>query len=174
MSREWERKVRKNTSAVSKYNKKRGIQSYVPKETRIDRFRGRNYILPIAILMFVAFYTYLGTMPGNPTAEAQSSSSLFWVTIGCYIVLALLFFFRRPYLAVAHNYVQTRKMTGDKRLAPEGIKKIQLFKSHIIIEQTRGANWMFSRMLNRFPIEEMAVRLREFAKDHQIELQEND
>ena len=174
MSRSWERQVRKNTSAVTKYNKKRGVGSYVPKETRIDRFRGRNYILPIAILLFIAFYTYLGTLPGNEAAGGQTISGLFWVTIVCYIILAMLFFFRRPYLAVAQNYVQTRKMTGDKRIEAEGIKSIQIFKGHIIIEQQKGANWMFSKTLNRFPIQEMAERLREFAQDHQIAIQEND
>ncbi|MFS0722341.1 hypothetical protein [Paenibacillus sp. 1P07SE] len=173
MSRSWERQVRKNTSAVTKYNKKRGAGSYVPKESRIDRFRGRNYILPIAILLFISFYTYLGTLPASASAEGEAVSGLFWVTIVCYIILAMLFFFRRPYLAVAHNYVQTRKMTGDKRIMADGIKRIQIFSGHIIIEQTKGANWMFSRALNRYPIPEMAERLREFAKDNQIDLVEN-
>ncbi|XEC92589.1 hypothetical protein AB6A23_14380 [Paenibacillus tarimensis] len=165
MSRSWERMVRKNTSKVNKIRKKSGAGAYIPDASRIDRFKGRNVLLPLAILFFTGFYAYMGSL----STDYTESNSLYWLTIVCYLLLSALFFFRRPYLSVGKDFVQTRKMTGDKTLRASGIKRISVQPGYIIIEQIKGANWMFSKTLNRFPTEAMTERLQTFAKDNEIE-----
>ncbi|RXZ81876.1 hypothetical protein EBB07_12740 [Paenibacillaceae bacterium] len=169
MSRSWERMVRKNTTKVNKGRKKSGTPDFIPKEQRLDKYRGRNYILPIAILAFTAFYAYIGSLASS--AESPSET-LYWVTVSCYVLLGLLFYFRRPYLTVAKEFVQTRKMTGEKTLRASGIKRINVQPGYIVIEQVKGASWIFSKMLNRFPTEMMGERLKEFANDNNIEFSE--
>ncbi|GGF89798.1 hypothetical protein [Paenibacillus abyssi] len=167
MSRSWERKVRKNTSTVNKARKKSGTGSFVPEASRLDRFKGRNLILPVALVMFIGFYVYMNTL-----TEQGESGGLYWLTIVCYVLLAALFFFRRPYLTVGKEFVQTRKMTGDKILRASGIQRITVQRGYVVIEQKKGANWVFSRAMNRFPTEQMAERLKIFANDNQIEFTE--
>lgn len=167
MSRSWERMVKKNTQKMSAARKKQGEEKYIPPDRRIFRFKGRNYILPISIIIFTAFYSYLSL-----TTPDMERNSLFWVTVAMYGLLALLFYFRRPYLAVAKDFVQTRKMTGDKILRASGIRKISTSPGYVVIEQVKGANWIFSRMVNRYPTELMAEKLKQFAKDNNIEFEQ--
>ncbi|MNJ66222.1 hypothetical protein D3C77_622810 [compost metagenome] len=87
-------------------------------------------------------------------------------------MLAALFFFRRPYLAIGKDYVQTRRMTGDKRLAAEAIKAISIQPGYVIIEPNKGGNWVFSKVMNRYPIAEMGEKLQQFAQANGISFQQ--
>lgn len=159
MSRTWERKVRKNTDVINKQRKKQGAPRFTPQVDKVERFKGRSYIAPILLVLFIAMYALIVT--GDPEFQ---STTMFWVTVGCYILLAVVFFLRRPYIAVGKDYVQTRKMTGDKRLSVAAIKAISVQSGYVIIEQQKGGNWVFSRLLYRYPTDEISERLKEFAK----------
>lgn len=173
MSRSWERKVRRNTAVVNKQRKKEGKPNLSAPGVRIDRYLGRNFLLPSFLVLFTAVYIYMVTIPTNdPNAVKATDSAMFWVTVAAYLLLAVLFFFRRPYLSVAKDYLGTRRMTGDKLLFVPNIKSITVQPGHVVVEQAKGANWVFSRTMNRYPTDEMAERLRAFAKDNGIPFQE--
>ncbi|GGG88024.1 hypothetical protein [Paenibacillus radicis (ex Gao et al. 2016)] len=163
MSRSWERKVRKNMSQINKARKKQGSSGIVLGSEKKDRFTGRSFIAPILLILFIGLYVIL--VSSDPSFKA---STMFYVTVGCYVLLALVFFFRKPYLTVGKDYVQTRKLTGDKRLNPAAIKGISVQRGYVVIEQHKGGNWVFSRVMNRYPTEEMGTRLQEFAKVHNL------
>lgn len=164
MSRTWERKVRKNTNQINKARKKQGVSRIGTTTTsKAERYKGRNYIFPIFLVLMITMYTILVT-----TAPDFESTTMLWVTIGCYLLLALIFLLRRPYIAIGKDYIQTRKMTGDKQLYVSNIKGISVQKGAIVIMQHKGANWIFSRLLNRYPTDEISERLQEFAKTHNL------
>jgi len=170
MSRSWERKVRKNTEQLNKRRKKAGLHPVSSPAAMTDRYRGRNIILPLFLLLFIGFYIYMMTLsPEQPDGANPLETPIFWLTVASYLALASLFWFRRPYLLVGRDFVGTRRFTGPKTLPAEAIKSITVFRrGYIVIEPKKGGNWVFSRMLNRFPIDEMAERLRKFAQDNRI------
>ncbi|KQO00719.1 hypothetical protein [Paenibacillus sp. Leaf72] len=163
MSRTWERKVRRNTNQINKNRKKQGGPSFKPAGPQSDRFVGRSYIAPILLLLFIAMYVILAQM--DPQFKFDT---LLGVTIGCYVFLAIVFFLRRPYITIGKNYVQTRKMTGDKRLGAEAIKTIRVQPGYVTIEPQKGSTWAFSRVFHRYPTDEISARLEQFAKDNGI------
>ncbi|AJY77071.1 hypothetical protein [Paenibacillus beijingensis] len=165
MSRSWERKVRRNTAQMNQKRKKQGLGQLVPDSEKVDRFRGRNYIFPIVLLLIIAVYAFLST------GSTQNVGTT-WTTIGLYLLLALMFYLRRPYLAVGADYVQTRRMFGDRRLQPANIKAISVQPGYVVIQPVKGANWVFSRLLYRYPVDEMKERLSSFAKLHNITFEE--
>ncbi|WP_027091498.1 hypothetical protein [Cohnella thermotolerans] len=166
MSRSWERMVERNSKQLNKRRKKEG-KAAVPKPAQqVDRFQGRSYIVPTLLLLLVVFFVVIS----QPWSEdSQTTGSLFWVTIGCYVLLAVFYYFRKPYLAVGKDFVETRRFSGYKRLKPAEIRKIVQQPGYVVIETVKGGNWVFSRLMNRFPIERMGERLRAFAALHHIE-----
>lgn len=167
MSRSWERKVRKNMSVVNKQRKKQGNGQIVFNAEKSEKIVGRNYIAPIMLILFIGMYVFL--MSGSSEFKMDT---MFWVTIGCYILLATLFFFRRPYITIGKDYVQSRRLTGDKRIPVSGIKGIVAQKGYVIVEQHKGGNWMFSKLTNRFPTDEIAEKLQAFAQANGIPFQQ--
>ena len=95
---------------------------------------------------------------------------LYWLTVSMYILLAIIvFWLRRPFLTIGRTSLTTRKFTGLKIVNAEDIKKIEVQGSIIIIEfNNKRANWVFSKLFNRFNIELMAEKLREFAVRNKI------
>ncbi|MFD0711658.1 hypothetical protein [Paenibacillus sp. GCM10027626] len=169
-ARSWERKVRKNQAQLNKQRKKRGEK---PLNTGVsapgaDIFKGRSIILPAFLVLFTALFAIMSTASG---AE-QTSGTLFWVTIVCYLLLAVMFILRRPYLAVGKDYVKTRRFSGDRMLMASNIKAIKVEPGNVVIEQVKGANWVFTRTINRYPIEQMTERLRAFAAANQVTFNE--
>lgn len=167
MSRSWERKVRKNMSKINKDRKKHGGPQVVLNAEKKDRYSGRNYVFPILLIVFVGLYSFV--MQGDPKFEA---TSMYWVTLACYIILAALFFLRKPYLTIGKDYVQSRRFTGDKRLNVSDIKGIRVQDGYVTIMPQKGASWTYSRLLNRFKTDEMAEKLKTFASTHGIEFDE--
>ncbi|AZN41976.1 hypothetical protein [Paenibacillus albus] len=167
MSRSWERKVQKNQAQINKQRKKRGqspLMSTASTAEALDTYRGRSYLMPAFLLLFILFYVIV-----TVTADSfKDTGSMFWVTIGCYVVLALLFVLRRPYIAVGRDFVRSRRFTGDRSIYVSNIKAINVQKGYIVIEQIKGGNWVFSRVINRYPTEQIAERLRSFAGQHNI------
>lgn len=167
MSRSWERKVRKNMSQVNKVRKKSGQGNLVlnkPSTAQgFKRFTGRNIILPLVLLIFIGFYNFI--MLADPNFKFDG---MYWVTVISYILLAALFFFRKPYLNIGKDYIQTRRLMGDKQLFAVAIKQIKVLNGYVIIIPNNGSSWTFSKMFNRFPIHEMAEELKQFAEKNNI------
>jgi len=166
MSRSWERMVERNSNQLNKKRKKEGKKAIAAPAQQIDRFQGRSYVAPVLLLLVVIFFLILYT---PWTTNNNESPGLMWVTVGCYLLLAVFYYFRRPYLAVGKDFLETRRFTGFKRLKPTDIRKIVQQPGYVIIETVKGGNWVFSRMMNRFPIERMGERLSAFAAAHHIE-----
>lgn len=167
MSRSWERKVRKNMSNINKQRKKQGAGQLVFNAEKSEKIVGRNYIAPILLLLFIALYIILM----QSSTEFQMDT-MFWITVGCYILLAAVFYFRRPYITIGKDYVQTRRMTGDKRLPASNIKAISVQPGYVVIEQQKGANWVFSKLLNRYPTDEIGDKLKLFAQANGISFEQ--
>ena len=163
MSRSWERKVRKNMSKINQNRKKHGVGQIVLNAEKKDRFVGRNFVLPSLLVVFVLFYIIMFS-----TSPNFQFGTMEWLTIACYFLLAALFFFRRPYLTIGKDYVQSRRMMGDKRLTVKEIKTIRVQNGYVTIMPHKGAGWMFSRTLNRFNTEQMSEKLKAFAAAHNI------
>ncbi|RED60306.1 hypothetical protein [Cohnella lupini] len=166
MSRSWERMVEKNSKQINKRRRKEGKKGISPNAPQIDRFRGRNYIVPSLLLMLIILYVTLA----QPWSDSfMQDQTLFWVTIGCYVVLAVFYYFRRPYLAVTRDTLETRKFTGYKTLRPTEIRKISIQPGYVIIETIKGASWVFSRLMHRYPLERMSERLKTYSELHHID-----
>lgn len=167
MSRSWERKVRKNMSTVNKQRKKQGTGNIMLNAEKSEKIVGRNYIAPILLILFIGMYVFL--MQSN---TEFNTDTMFWVTVGCYILLAALFFFRKPYITIGKDFVQSRRLTGDKRLAVSAIKGISVQKGYVVIEQHKGGNWVFSKLTNRFPTDLISEKLEKFAQTNGIEFKQ--
>jgi hypothetical protein len=166
MSRSWERMVEKNSKQINKRRKKEGKKGIAANAPQIDRFRGRNYIVPVLLIMLILLYI---TLAQPWSDQFMQDPTLFWVTIACYVVLAFFYYMRRPYLAVSRDTLETRKFTGYKTLRPTEIRKITIQPGYVIVESVKGANWVFSKLMNRYPIAQMEERLRTFTELHKID-----
>lgn len=155
--------MRKNMSKINQNRKKHGAGQIVLNAEKKDKFVGRNFVLPILLIVFVSFYIIMFSVGTD-----SKFSGMEWLTIACYFLLASLFFFRRPYLTIGKDYVQTRRMMGDRRLYVKDIKTIRVQNGYVSILPQKGAGWMFSRMLNRFKTDEMTEKLKSFAATHSI------
>lgn len=167
MSRSWERKVRKNMSKINTARKKQGTGQILLNNDKSEKFVGRNFVSPIMLLVFVSFYSVVMQSDSNFKA-----SGMYWVTLGCYVLLAALFFFRRPYLKLGKDYVQSRRFTGDKRLNVSDIKGFRVQNGYVTVIPQKGAGWTFSRLLNRFKTDEMSAKLKIFASTHNLPFEE--
>ncbi|GGD63946.1 hypothetical protein [Paenibacillus nasutitermitis] len=167
MSRSWERKIQKNQSQLNKQRKKQGKAPLVASKSAsnpVYTYKGRSILMPAFLLVFTAGYTGISLTGG----AYKQAGSMFWITIACYVFLALLFMLRRPYLSIGKDFVRSRRFTGDRTLFLSSIKGISVQKGSIIIEQPKGGNWIFTRLFNRYPTDEMTERLRAFAAANDI------
>lgn len=167
MSRSWERKVRKNMDVVNKQRKKQGNGQIVFNAEKSEKIVGRNFIAPILLILFIGMYVIL--MSSSSTFKMDT---MFWITVGCYILLAALFFFRRPYITIGKDYIQSRRLTGDKRIPAASIKGFSVQKGYVVVEMQKGGNWVFSKLTNRFPTDEIGDKLKLFANANGIAFQQ--
>ncbi|MBO7746048.1 hypothetical protein I8J29_17705 [Paenibacillus sp. MWE-103] len=168
MSRSWQRKVQKNQELINKQRKKRGEAPLMSAKSGgaagVETFKGRSYLMPAFLLLFILFYVIV-----TVTSDAfKQGDTMFWVTIACYVLLAGLFVLRRPYLAIGRDFVRSRRFAGDRNIYVSNIKGINAQKGYVVIEQHKGGNWVFSRVMNRYPTEQMAARLKAFAEQNGI------
>ena len=169
MSRSWERQVRRNSAQLNKQRKKQGKPGIASHTVAYDEFKGRNFILPLILTGFTIIYGLLGSVGTN-----LPSPTLYWITVICYLALALMLFLRRPFLRVTQDELSTTKWNRLRTLKVEDIKKITYQPGFIVIEKNgKGANWVFSRMMNRYDVEAMHARLQQFAAQNRIEYEES-
>lgn len=153
-------------STLNKQRKKQGKDHIVTGAAKVDNYKGRSYLLPIFLLFVIGIYCVTSMM------ALVEFKTMEWITIGAYILLALFFFLRRPYLSVGKDFIQTRKMSRDRKLQASSIKSITLAKDSVLIEPSKGANWVFSKWMNSYPVHEISDRMREFANVNHIKLLE--
>ncbi len=168
MSRSWERKVQRNAKKINQQRKKQGKPTLYDRTQNVDKFKGRNYIFPLLLVLLMAFYAITF---GPWVSRVESDTTMFWVTLFLYALLALFYFLRRPYLSVTRDTLETRKFTGYKTLRPSDIRKIVLSSGYVVIETVNGSNWVFSRLINLFPIDKMSERLKSFSETNRVELE---
>lgn len=165
MSRKWERKIERNSKAINKQRKRFGQApigaTAVPQENK-DVFRGRSLILP---LLLAAVAVFFAIVYGNVGEE----DGMYWLTVSLYFLMAVYFFFKRPYLAIRGSGVATRRLMGEKVVPASEIDSIEIHQDYCtIVMKNKRSRWVFSRFMNRYNTEKMGARLREFAAQHQI------
>jgi hypothetical protein len=160
--------VRRNASKINKQRKKQGKPALYERTANMDTFKGRNYIFPLILVMLTIFYV---TSFGPWVQRAEADSSIFWITVILYLLLAVVYFFRRPYLSVTKDSLETRRFTGYKTLRPGDIRKIVFAPGYVIVEPAKGTNWVFSRYINLFPVAQMQERLKTYCEVNKVELE---
>lgn len=165
MSSKWERKVARNAEQINKQRKRFGqppIGSAAKPLKDKDIFYGRSMILPLFLLAAAVFFATVYGRLGQTDA-------LYWITIILYVLLALFFFFKRPYLSVHASTVATARFGREKAVPAKDIESIEIAKDYCLISfKNKRSKWVFSRHMNRYNTEAMGKRLREFAEKHNI------
>ncbi|SDE89389.1 hypothetical protein SAMN04488542_103123 [Fontibacillus panacisegetis] len=130
-----------------------------------ELFQGRKIILPVALVLLAGLYGGIGLI-GN---SSELNSSLYWITIGLYLLLALTIFLRKPYLRVNKNWLYTSRFNRDKLLEAGNIKSIKVSRNKVtIVPKSKDTNWIFYRTRNLFNTAAMGDTLEQFAKAYQV------
>ncbi|MFH5184608.1 hypothetical protein ACHHV8_19240 [Paenibacillus sp. TAB 01] len=166
MSRKWERMVQKNTKNANKTRKKQGkpLLSESASDGAVT-IRGRSWLLPL-FLVVVGLFCFLVFR----TQEQQDT--LYWVTGGSYIVLALfIFLVRRPFLKVGKDFLLTRRFAGDRRVEPSQIQEIEISGGSVVISLLNSkGRWVFTRLIHRMDTDQLGEKLKEFAANNNVAL----
>ncbi|THF74593.1 hypothetical protein [Cohnella fermenti] len=168
MSRSWERMVEKNQKQINARRKKEGKGKIAAPAQQVERFKGRSYIVPILLVLLMVFFV---TVSQPWSDDFGQNRSLFWVTVGCYFLLSIFYYLRRPFLSVSKDTLETRRFSGYKRLKPTEIRKITVQPGFVMIETVKGTNWVFSKLMNLYPIGTMGERLQAFATVNHVEFE---
>ncbi|HEX7056456.1 MAG TPA: hypothetical protein VF260_04565 [Bacilli bacterium] len=165
MSRKWERMVSRNTKIANKRREKSGKKPISADDG--TKFMGRSWMLPIVFVMIDVFYAV--------TFVSSANSSIYWVTIASYLLLALLFWWRRPYLKIGRKELTLRKWSANKSVSAEEINKITLQKGFVIVElKAKRRRWVFSHLLQLYNTDKMAEKLQEFARVNAVTIERED
>jgi hypothetical protein len=165
MSRKWERMVLKNKKVTNKQRSKQGKEliSASNKEP-VDKFLGRSWFLPLVCVGVSLFFT----AAYGSNFMAQDATTKF-VTIS-YLVLGLfIYFLRRPSLSVGKTTLSSRRFSKYVYLAPADIDEIIIQSGYAIIQlKNKKSRWVFSRLMHRFDIKSMSIKLKEYALNHNV------
>jgi hypothetical protein len=160
MSRNWERMVRKNTKAANKNRLKQGIP-LISDRDQPQLFKGRSTLLTLLCLVVFIFLIV------NSPQAGQDNMSLF--TMASYFILGLfVFFVRRPYLKVNKASLAKRGFIKEYILYAENIKQITAKPGYVFVEQKGKQRWVYSKILNRFKVDEMASKLKSFSEQNHV------
>ncbi|MFD2612146.1 hypothetical protein [Paenibacillus gansuensis] len=167
MSRKWERMVQKNTKVTNKVRAKQGklsISNSPGSASEVKRHTGRSFLLPIGCAVIAIFFAI---------AFAVQQGAMYWFTVISYLLLAVVFYFRKPYLAIGKDYISTRKFGGDRKMYAAGLEKIVAQPGYVVVHLKHSkSNWVFSRVFNRYDTDKMAADLQTFAKQHAVPFEE--
>lgn len=131
-----------------------------------DVFKGRKIILPLLLILLAGLYAGVALAGGS----AEVSTTMFWLTIVLYVILAIALFLNKPYLRVNKNYLFTAKFNRDRMLEAGQISKITASANKITITpKAGGQSWVFHRRRNLFDTPAMSERLETFAKTHRVD-----
>ncbi|MHA7583573.1 hypothetical protein ACX12E_24795 [Paenibacillus vandeheii] len=162
MSRSFERTVRKNSKQLNQQRKKSGQPvSGTPGE---DVFKGRSLLFPIFLIGLAFLYLFMSTFLVKAPMTTWD-----WVTMLLYVLLAVIFMLRRPYVKIGTNRILTTKGNRERSIGVDDIVKFRIEPGTVVIEHNaRGKRWVFTKLLNRYDTDAITERLLKFAKEHQI------
>ncbi|ANE47869.1 hypothetical protein SY83_17990 [Paenibacillus swuensis] len=162
MSRKWERMVQKNSKVSNKLRVKQGKGTI--SQTSVagpDRYTGRSFILPLACAAVAVFFGF--------TFAGEERGTMYWFTVLSYLLLAVIFFLRKPYLAIGKDYVSTRKYGADKKMYAGSVDKITSQPGSIVITFKHSKNsWVLSRTWNRYDTVTIEPALQKFAQQNDV------
>jgi hypothetical protein len=165
MSRKWERMVLKNKKVANKQRTKQGKELITASNKEpVDKFLGRSWFLPLVCIGVSLFFTaaYGGSL------MSQDATTKF-VTISYLLLGLFIYFLRRPSLSVGKTTLSSRRFSRYVYLAPTDIEEITIQSGYAIIQlKQKKSRWVFSRLMHRFDIKSMAVRLKEYADSNGI------
>ncbi|MNO64124.1 hypothetical protein D3C76_548460 [compost metagenome] len=167
----FDRKVERNQMKMNKKGKGPVINKGGNPRTSLgakgegELFQGRKIILPLLLVLLAGLYGGIGII-GN---ASELNSSLYWITIALYLLLALTIFLRKPYLRVNKNWLYTSRLNRDKVLEAGNIKSIKVSLNKItLVPISKDTNWVFYRTRNFFNTEAMGNTLEQFAKTYNV------
>lgn len=170
----FDRKVERNQMKLNKKGKnpqgnkvvRSGTGSRMGARGDGDIFKGRKIILPLLLILLAGLYAGVALAGGS----SEANTTMFWLTIVLYVILAIALFFNKPYLRVNKNYLFSAKFNRDRMLEAGQISKITASPNKITITpKVGGQKWVFYRKRNLFDTPAMAERLETFAKTHKVD-----
>lgn len=166
MSRKWERTIERNQKQMERI-RKNDIKGKGSKQGARTVFKGRRIILPVIFLLLSFFFMFILDALGDRDA-------FYWVAIGSYWLLALYFFFKRPYLAVGPSDLSTQRLNREVTLKPSEVEEITLADDSIVIViKEKQHRWVFTRIPSLFPIKDMSAALMNFAVKHAVRVNDH-
>ncbi|MEX2416595.1 MAG: methyltransferase [Paenibacillaceae bacterium] len=164
MASKWRRQVERNAKKVNLQRKRNGQPPISQSTSKDDKQKGRSWMLSLFLFVIGIFYMV--------TFWDVDRNTLYWVTVIMYLLLALtVFFLRRPFLGIDKSSLTTRKFAGLRIKKAEEISKIEIQPGMVIIEfNDSSKKWVFSRFVNRYNINEMAIELQEFAARNKVNI----
>jgi len=164
MSRKWERMVEKNSKRMNQDRLKKG-QAPIGAKDGSEPIRGRSWVFPLALAA-------AGLLFGLTMPEASAGDTLYQITVGLYLLLALFHFFvRRPYLKVGKNELVWRTYAGDRTVPAQDVATIHIGEKRSTVWLKDGkTKRSFSRAYHLFPMHRINEALTQFAAAHQIPL----
>lgn len=162
MSRKWERMVEKNMKTVNKRRKKQGEPS-IYDARQAGLFKGRSVLFSLTALAIVVIMLLFFNGPKD---------ALYWFTLVSYLFLAwFLYFIKRPFLRIGKKQLSTRKWNREIFVDADQIERIVLLPGYVVIQlKNQGKRWVFSRVMNLYPVARMAADLREFSRQYGVAL----
>jgi hypothetical protein len=165
MSRKWERMVLKNKKVANKQRTKQGKDLItVSNKEPVDKFLGRSWFLPLVCIGVSLFFT----AAYGSNIMAQDATTKF-VTISYLLLGLFIYFVRRPSLSIGKTTLSSRRFSRYVYLAPTDIEEIIVQSGYAIIQlKHKKSRWVFSRLMHRFDIKSMSVKLKEYAHSNGI------
>lgn len=167
MSRKWEREIERNQKQMERLRKNQKPNTSSSKFGNKQIFKGRSVLLPVFLLLASFFFMFILDVLGE-------RDFFYWVSIGSYWLLALIFFLRRPYLAIGPSELSTQRWTKEIHVKPSEVERIILADdSTVIVVKESKHRWVFSRIPHFYPMQELNRALKQYADKHGIPITEN-
>lgn len=165
MSRKWERMVEKNKKRMNQTRTKTGQAVIGTKEAHAP-IRGRSWVFPLALLTAGALFGM--TMP-----QDEGNNTLYQITVGLYILLALFHFWvRRPFLKIDKKGLTWRTYAGERTVEPDQIAEIAIGARRSTVRLKDGkTKRTFSGLYHLYKMHRVNEALTTFAAAHHIPIE---
>ncbi|CAG7648316.1 hypothetical protein PAECIP111802_04180 [Paenibacillus allorhizosphaerae] len=130
-------------------------------------FKGRSWFLPM-LLMATGVFCLISFR------GLAGQGNLYWITGASYIFLAVLIYWvRRPFIKIGKNALTSRRFGGDRTVEASQINEITIGKDAVVVQiKPKGNRWVFTRVYNRFQMDELNGKMKEFAAKNNVTLKE--